>query len=218
MTGRIELAPVLHWRPSPQKATPTSARGRATSDRIRSAAVRVLERMDLAEATVLDIAREAGVASGTVYRYFVDKHDIVMSLLGEVEEELIRYTQTELPRRSSGGLNIREGFLAYVDIYRSYAPLFGAWVNIMRPDTAPAESWNASRHYFINRVAGALRHAQREGSVRSDIDPDLVAELLMAVSERSNYVRVVFGWGNADDSEIASALVVLFGDGLERRH
>lgn len=214
MTHPEDLKPVLQWEPSPDKANPTSRRGRETSDSIRVAAVRVLERMDLNDATVLDIANEAGVASGTVYRYFVDKHDIVMSLLARVEEELILYTQTEIPRLADGALNVRDGFLAYLDIYRKYAPLCGAWVNIMGPGTELARSWNRSRHFFIDRVAGAIRRGQRDGIMRRDIDPDLTAELLMAVSERSNYVRVVLGWGDATDVELADAMSAMFGSGL----
>lgn len=170
--------------------------------------------MDLNDATVLDIATEAGVASGTVYRYFVDKHDIVMSLLARVEEELILHTQTEIPRGTDGRLNVRDGFLAYLAIYRRYAPLFGVWVNVMGPGTELARSWNRSRHVFIDRVAGAIRRGQREGTMRADIDPQLTSELLMAASERSNYVRVVLGWGDSTDAELADAMSVMFGLGL----
>lgn len=214
MTNSEGLRPVLQWEPSPDKANPTSRRGRETSDSIRTAAVRVLERMNLNDATVLDIATEAGVASGTVYRYFVDKHDIVMSLLAQVEQELILFTQTEIPRRTDGRLNVRDGFLAYLEIYRKYAPLFVAWVNIMVPGTELARSWNQSRYLFIDRVAGAIRRGQRDGAMRQDLDPDLTAELLMAVSERSNYVRVVLGWGDTTDAELADAMSVMFGSGL----
>ena len=210
--------PVLQWAPSPDKASPTSRRGRATCNAIRLATVRVLERTDLGDATVLDIAKEAGIASGTIYRYFVDKHDIVRSLLARVEEELILYTQTELPRREDGALNVREGFLAYLAIYRAYAPLFGAWVHSMSPDTELAQAWNCSRHLFIDRVAGAIRRGQREGIMRPEIDPDLTAELLMATSERSNFVRVVLGWGDATDNETADAMSVIFGRGLSVGH
>lgn len=213
MTSR-EVQPVLSWAPSPNKATPTSKRGRETSDKIRAAAVRVLERTDLVDATVLDIATEAGVASGTVYRYFVDKHDILHSLLAQVEHELIQFTQTEIAPPAGGGLSVRNGLLAFLEIYRRYAPLFGAWVNIMRPGTDLARSWNQSRYLFIDRVAGFIRRGQREGTIRDSIDPELVAELLMATSERSNYVRVILGWGDADDEEVADALSVLFNEGL----
>lgn len=201
---------MLSWAPSPDKVQPTSPRGKATSDKIGQAAVRVLDRMDLVDATVLDIATEAGVASGTVYRYFVDKHDILLSLLAQVEEELIQFTQTDIQPGPEGELGVRSGLLAFLEIYRRHAPLFRAWVNIMRPGSELARSWNQSRHLFLDRVAGFLRRGQREGTINPSLDPELTAELLMAVSERSNYVRVILGWGEGDDEEIADALSVLF--------
>lgn len=208
------VEPVLTWRPSLDKATPTSARGRATSDEIRAATVRVLERMDFNEATMFDIAREAGIASGTVYRYFVDKHDVLLSLLAQVEVDLIRHTQNEVPSGPDGAISVRDGLLAYLAIYRQYAPLFGAWVNIMRPNTDLARSWNQSRHLFIDRLAGFLRRGQREGVVAATVDAEIVAELLMAASERSNYVRVVLGWTDVTDNEVADGMSVLFNDGV----
>ncbi len=204
------VTPVLAWAPSPDKVKPTSPRGKATSDKISQAAVRVLDRIDLVDATVLDIATEAGVASGTVYRYFVDKHDILLSLLAQVEEELIQFTQTEIQPGPEGEIGVRTGLLAFLEIYRRHAPLFRAWVNIMRPGSDLARSWNQSRHLFLDRVAGFLRRGQRAGNINPSLDPELTAELLMATSERSNYVRVILGWDEGTDDGIADALSTLF--------
>lgn len=208
------VVPVLRWEPSPDKAVPTSTRARATARKIREATMRVLAEVDFDDATVADIAAEAGIGSGTVYRYYVDKHDILLSLLAEVEVELIRYTQTAVVPTPGGGIRAREGLLAYLAIYRRYAPLFGAWMTILRPGTDAARSWNQSRHLFVDRFAGFVRRAQRNGEVRQELDADLVAELLMAASERSNYVRVVLGWSSADDEEVADMLSRLFNRGV----
>jgi AcrR family transcriptional regulator len=48
---------------------------------ILDAALSVFSKKGYGEATVPDIAREAGVAVGTIYNYYDSKRDLLMSLI-----------------------------------------------------------------------------------------------------------------------------------------
>ncbi|MCX6005477.1 MAG: TetR/AcrR family transcriptional regulator [Chloroflexi bacterium] len=54
---------------------------RLREKQILEAAMAVFTRKGFGEATVADIASEAGVAVGTIYNYYRDKHDLLISLI-----------------------------------------------------------------------------------------------------------------------------------------
>ena len=56
---------------------------------ILDAAVKVFAKNGFYNSKVLDIAKEAGVANGTVYLYFPSKDDILISIFEEQMGELI---------------------------------------------------------------------------------------------------------------------------------
>ena len=48
---------------------------------ILNAALLVFSRMGFDKATVPDIAREAGIAVGTIYNYYTDKHELFIAVM-----------------------------------------------------------------------------------------------------------------------------------------
>src|SRR3954467_2044826 len=56
---------------------------------ILRAAIKVFARSGFFNAKVADVAREAGVADGTVYLYFKNKDDILVSIFNHVMEEAL---------------------------------------------------------------------------------------------------------------------------------
>src|SRR5437870_13259529 len=62
-------------------------RGDDKRSRILHAAVKVFARRGYFAARVADVARRAGVAGGTIYLYFRNKEDILVSLFDEVMSE-----------------------------------------------------------------------------------------------------------------------------------
>ena len=49
---------------------------------ILEAAVKVFAKKDFERATIKDVAKEARVADGSVYNYFKNKHDLLISIAG----------------------------------------------------------------------------------------------------------------------------------------
>ena len=68
--------------------------------RILQAAARVFARKGYHGARVSEIARRAEVADGTIYLYFRDKEDILVSLFDEVMREHLRRAHEEIERAS----------------------------------------------------------------------------------------------------------------------
>jgi AcrR family transcriptional regulator len=50
-------------------------------EQILKAALAVFSRRGFGQATVADVAHEAGISVGTIYNYYCDKHDLLLSLI-----------------------------------------------------------------------------------------------------------------------------------------
>jgi len=74
---------------------------------IIDAAIRVFARTGYYNSRVSDIAREAGIASGTIYLYFKTKDDILVTLFREKMAEWVAFVQREIARESDAVAKIR---------------------------------------------------------------------------------------------------------------
>ena len=203
----------LKWRPAEGRTYPTSIRGLRTWEAIRTAAVSVFGRLGFAGAAVYDIAEEAGVASGTVYRYFVDKEDIFRSLLATVEEDL--YKETTMPTDDEGRLVVRQGATAYFNVYRRHAALYRVWRELIEPGNEFEHAWTAMRQRFQQGIAAVVRHGQRSGLVDTGLDPVVVSELVVAMFDQPSYARLDLGWDDTtSDEDVAEVMERLLGHGL----
>src|ERR671918_2610066 len=63
---------------------------------IIDAAIRVFARTGYYNSRVSDIAREAGIASGTIYLYFKTKEEILVTLFREKMAEFVAYLRQEI--------------------------------------------------------------------------------------------------------------------------
>jgi AcrR family transcriptional regulator len=201
------------WRPAEGRSVPTSVRGKRTRDRVLWAAVRVFGKLAFSNATMLDIAREAGVASGTVYQYFADKADVLRCLLADLDEDLRR--ETRMPADENGRLIVRESVLRYLSIYREHSPIYRAWWELIEPSTEFTEAWVATHRAYHNDIKAVVEAGQRRKTISDELDPDITANLIVAMYDRPTYARIVLGWDtDLTDEEIADLMTDLLGGGL----
>ncbi|GAA4351911.1 TetR/AcrR family transcriptional regulator [Angustibacter luteus] len=96
----------------PSHATPKAARTRLAPvdrrDQLIRAAVEVFAEEGLANASIVDITKHAGVSNGTFYHYFADKRDIAEAVgalvISDMTSELTAFQEAlEIPRRIAVG-------------------------------------------------------------------------------------------------------------------
>lgn len=141
---------------------------------ICEAAMRVVGRKGLAKATVQEIAREAGVAKGTVYLYFPSRDAIlektVESAVGQLLERLRRAGQEGVTFADSLERVLAAQF-AFFDENRDFFRLYFA-----SGESSEDRRLQQSRNYrdHIEHLAGLIRAGRRRGEVRSS-DPERAA-------------------------------------------
>src|ERR671912_604325 len=69
-----------------------SAQGVAARDRLYATAIRMISGRGYEATTLREIAREAGVSVGLLYRYFPSKQAVIISLYDELPQDFARQT------------------------------------------------------------------------------------------------------------------------------
>ena len=104
-------------------AEPSTARGRATRQRILRAAEQCFGEHGYAEASVAEIVRRSGVAQGSFYNYFESKAAIFAELIRSLGRQMPDATR-EGAERAKGGSRVEaevegtKGFLSWLTDHR----------------------------------------------------------------------------------------------------
>jgi AcrR family transcriptional regulator len=160
-------------------------RGERTRAKLIDATLAVVAEVGYARASTRAIAHAADVAEGTLYRHFPDKASLFFAAALHGSPAVLEWVQ-ELPSRAGSDTveaNLVEALERLSTLQERVLPLEIA----IRSDPELA----AQRLAMLQRegplpgppraIAGYLAAEQRLGRVRSDIDPDEVAVMLLAL-------------------------------------
>ena len=164
-------------------------------DPLLSAARACVMDVGLKRTTLADIARRAGVSRMTVYRQYADLQTIVSELLTCELVALIdrsRAAVEELPtareRLVEAGVRTVEE-LAHHPLYRRVLDLDP---ELLLP--LVVDRFGSTQKAAIDLVAAQVAEGQRDGSVRTDVDPQLAATCLQLTAQSFVFsARVVEG-------------------------
>ncbi len=150
---------------------------------ILNAATRVFAEKGYHQATMLDIAKQAEYAVGTLYLYFKDKQALYFALTEEKIDDLFRKIKDKI-RSAQGSLEkirvlVEEEFVYFEenkDFFRIYFSEegVGKWAIKDKPSLAIMEK----SMRFIGYTSGIISQAQEEGVIRKGLDPQKTANLL----------------------------------------
>jgi TetR/AcrR family fatty acid metabolism transcriptional regulator len=156
--------------PSPQK------RGGDKRDRILDAAVSVFAKTGFHATKVSDIARQAGVADGTIYLYFRSKEELLVSLFEDRLERLLQYLELELEKIDSVPQKFRRIVELQLGLLQDERELAEVMTIILRESTKLIKEFAAPKFMqYLDAIARVVAEGQARGDFRSDISPHLVA-------------------------------------------
>ena len=183
-------------------------------DRILAAATLVFARHGFFGAQVADIAREAGVAAGTVYLYFRSKDDLLVSIfektmasaIEEGRQALALVTDPETRLRRIARLH-----LARLGADRDLAVVFQ--VELRQTTKFMARFSATGLRGYLGIIRDVVTEGQKLGVFRPQPNPTLVAKMLFGALDEmaTNWVLSERKYNLASD---ADAVVDLFVRGL----
>ncbi|MBV7504600.1 TetR/AcrR family transcriptional regulator [Bacillus sp. sid0103] len=154
------------------------------------------------QTTAKEIAAHAGVATGTFYRYFSDKRQLLMSLLEDKLDKL-------LPPEPSWISKDPESLLAsLLDAHNKRLNELGlsrVLPELMLKDPGLAEFLADARRKIYARILLGLKQAEETGLTWNDLDLDAVAWAIFVLVENCHGNEVHRG-NKADFQEISKVI------------
>ncbi len=145
---------------------------------ILEAAARVFARNGFQRATMREIADEAGIATGTIYLYFDDKRDLLLS----IAEQLVHLIPRELPSHATPDEErsfIRCVLDEQLRVVEEYRPFFRAVVGEMwTDDSLRTQYLNRVLAPLVNTIELFLKIGIETGKARPH-DPQIVARAML---------------------------------------
>jgi AcrR family transcriptional regulator len=169
-------------------ATPTTPKGIRTRRQILDAARRVFARDGFVRARMLDIAQEAGLSLGAVYRYFENKERLFEALIADIHEEL--YAASRAPHvnfASEPFAALLEANFGYLSHYRANRDVMRTLIEAANVDRFFRDVWWQMRARHTERFVAALHDAYGVGEV-DGASVTVAADAVACMVEQAAYV------------------------------
>jgi len=184
---------------------------------ILEAAVKVFARQGFRQSTVAQIAKEAGVADGTIYLYFKNKDDILVQFFSFRAKQVFESFREEVDRAQTSLDKLRNlvrRHLAEFQRDRDGAVVYQVETH-QNSRLAEAQIREMSQMYR-NLISEIVEQGQQEGTIRKDLYVGLVKRFIIGAVD-----EVINTWlhsdGEYDLVSMAEPLVELFIEGIGQR-
>ena len=146
---------------------------------ILRAAIRVFANNGYFNAKVADIAREAGVADGTVYLYFKSKEEILHSIFDRSMEEAIADVRVQLEGITDSREKLRRIALLHLERLGADRDLAIVFQVELRGSTKFMEEFSAAGFAeYLGLIRATIEAGQQAGVFRAELNAKVVAKIL----------------------------------------
>lgn len=165
-------------------------RGEEKYRMILNAAKHVFAMEGFYNSKVSEIAREAHVADGTIYLYFKNKDDILISLF---EEELNRI-MINVKSKIEHIEDPREKIIVFCDNHLNMVESDRALAEVIQVELRQSNKFMReykNKHFlaYLNIIADIIIQGQQQGIFRSDLKPDICSRVIFgSLDELTTYL------------------------------
>src|ERR1700722_17688528 len=184
---------------------------------IMAAARRVIAQRGYENALMSEIAEQAGMVEGSLYRYFENKRDLLTKVVDDWFEEVLS-TDSGLASIRGTWNKVRHLTWRGLSAIRSqpalsrYRPL-----EIRRdPDYRQTRSFKLNRR-FTAEVSEVFESAIAAGEVRSDVSVSLLRDMVFGCIEHSTW-KFLRGEGDFSIDEVADGIATVVVRGMAAEH
>ena len=152
---------------------------------IVDAAVRVFARNGYYNSRVSDIAREAGVASGTIYLYFKTKDEILVTLFREKMAAWVAHVREQVKDEPDAVAKIRRLVVLHFSVIEKDPAL----AEVVQVELRQGHKFfrGASAHEisaYFELIASMLEEGQAAGAIRRDIAVKTAVKVLFGAMDQ----------------------------------
>jgi TetR/AcrR family transcriptional regulator, fatty acid metabolism regulator protein len=186
---------------------------------IIDAAVRVFARNGFYNSRVSDIAREAGIASGTIYLYFKTKDEILVTLFREKMAAFVAALRTEIAREKDPEAKIRRLVRLHFEVLEASPDM----AEVVQVELRQGQKFfrGASAHEisaYFDLIGSILHEGVAGGVFRRDLPVKVATKMLFGAMDQvtTSWVLGKRGYRLADAAEAVANIFLkgVTGDGV----
>src|SRR5690242_4147648 len=158
---------------------PMRAAGGDKREAILRAAIAVFAHNGYFNSKVADIAREAGVADGTVYLYFKSKEEILHSVFDRSVDAALAEAKKKIESISDPREKLRQIALLHLERLGADRDLAVVFQVELRGSTKFMEEFSAAGFAeYLDLIRQTIEEGQETGAFRTDVKPIIAAKIL----------------------------------------
>jgi len=155
-----------------------------TRDQIVKAAIQVFGGKSFLEANISEIAQKAEVAEGTIYQHFKNKEDLLFFIPRERTAAFCEGLELHLQGIQDASNKLAKFAWYYLYFFRENPE----YARIAMLELRVNKNFQKTKGYRLFRgwsdtLLDIIKEGQEEGTIRDDMDPHIVQELLLGVLE-----------------------------------
>jgi len=184
-------------------------------DRILRAAVKIFSRKGFFNSKVSEIARAASVADGTIYLYFKNKDDLLISLFEEKMGEVV----ADVRRRTADGGNALEKLKIFIgnhmDLLEREAGLVEVLQVELRQSTKFLKDYTPVKFFeYLEIISDILEEGKKEGVLRPDLNISIARRAIFGALDELSLTYILSRKPKYHPAVTAAELCRLLLEGL----
>jgi TetR/AcrR family fatty acid metabolism transcriptional regulator len=182
--------------------------------RILGAAVKVFALHGFRQSTVAQIAKEAGVADGTIYLYFKNKDDILVHFFSFKAKQVFDCFRAEVGRGTNSSEKLRNLVRVHLGEFQRDPDMAVVYqVETHQSSRLAEEQIREMAKMYQDIIAEIVEQGQQEGAIRKDLYVGLVKRFILGAVEETIGTWLHSG-RSYDLVSMADPLVDLFMRGI----
>jgi TetR/AcrR family transcriptional regulator, fatty acid metabolism regulator protein len=151
-------------------------------ERILAAAERVFAKRGFFASRVSEIAKDAGVADGTIYLYFKSKDDLLISLFEDRMKQVNAALRTVIAAETTALAQLRAFIKTYLQlIHDEPAATEVLTIELRQSNKFMKEYENAEFADFLRMLGGIVAKGQDAGELDDGVPPHIVARMIFGM-------------------------------------
>ena len=184
-------------------------------DRILRAAVTIFSRKGFFNSKVSEIARAASVADGTIYLYFRNKDDLLISLFEEKMGEVV----ADVRRRIADGGNSLEKLKKFIENHMDLLEREAGLVEVLqvelRQSTKFLKDYTPVKFFeYLEIISDILEEGRKEGIFRPDLNVSIARRAIFGALDELSLTYILSRKPKYHPTVTAAELCRLLLEGL----
>jgi len=183
--------------------------------KIIQAATKVFAQKGFYNSKVADVAKEANVADGTIYLYFKNKDDLLISIFEESIDTFTLEVQKQIAGVTDPVEKLARFITLHLDLVRSNQDTAQVLQIELRQSTKFIKEYAGTKFKdYLNIVSDILEEGQAKGVFRKDLNSAIVKRVIFGAVDEMALEWVLMKKKKYSMEEAAAQICAMFIEGL----